>query len=238
MSIIDQIKQVNFPSNQYYKIQHPKTQIVLHHTVSGGDARGDISWWLQTADRVATCLIINRDGTPFQCYSSRYWAHHLGIKKKVFIQYGVANGQNLKLNQQSIGIEIDSWGGLVQRSGKWHNAVWNKANRRYEAGTNEVSEVTEYPNGFRGFYAFEKYTDAQIQSVKELLIYWKNVYPDIPYTYNGDIWDITPRALEGAPGIFAHVSYRPDKSDSPPTRAHSNASVYIGCSNTITGKIQ
>ena len=137
---------------------HPKKQIVLHHTVSGGDARGDINWWLQTADRVATCLVIDRDGTPFQCYSSRYWAHHLGVKTKVFADRGIANerNQNLILNQQSIGIELDSWGGLVERDGRWFNAVWNKTYKRYDPGRNEVAEIVEYPLGFRGFKAFEK----------------------------------------------------------------------------------
>ena len=218
MSILDKIVQVEFPATQYYKVGHPKNQIVLHHTVSGGDARGDINWWLQTADRIATCLVIDRDGTPFQCYSSRFWAHHLGVKKKVFIAHGVGNAdaQNLVLNQQSVGIEIDSWGGLVERGGRWYNAIWNKTYKRYDAGPNEVTYVSVYPNGFRGFKAFEKYTDEQIQAVEELLEYWKGIYNDIPFNYNDDIWDVTPRALSGEPGIYTHVSYRSDKSDCHP----------------------
>lgn len=218
MSILDRIVQVEFPTNQYYKVAHPKKQIVLHHTVSGGTARGDIAWWLQTASRIATCLIINRDGTPYQCYSSRYWAHHLGVKQQVFQNYGLPNSgsQNRILNQQSVGIEIDSWGGLVERGGSWYNAIWNKATRRYEAGNNRIEDITEYPDGFRGFYAFEKYTDEQIQAVQELMEYWKGVYTDIPYAYNDDIWDVTTRALSGEPGVFAHVSYRSDKSDCHP----------------------
>jgi hypothetical protein len=48
------------------------------------------------------------------------------------------------------------------------------------------------------------------------LEYWKDVYSNIPYAYNADIWDVTSRALTGEPGIFAHVSYRPDKSDCHP----------------------
>ena len=56
------------------------------------------------------------------------------------------------------------------------------------------------------------YTDAQIQSVKELLLLWKDKY-NIPLTYHEDIWDITPRALKGEPGVYTHNSVRTDKVD-------------------------
>ena len=39
---------------------------------------------------------------------------------------------------------------------------------------------------------------------------------DIPTAYNPDMWELSKRALTGTPGIFAHCSYRTDKSDIHP----------------------
>lgn len=219
MSIFDSLVSVQFPPHQYFRREHPKKQIVLHHTVSGGGARGDISWWLQTATRIATCVIIDRQGVIYQCFFSKHWAHHLGVKAKVFRANGFRNtsGRNLRLNQQSIGVELDSWGGLVKgQNGQWFNAVWNRTNKRYEPGTFKVTNVQKYDPAFRGFLAFEKYTEAQLKTLKELLLYWKDIYTNIPFDYRESIWDVDKDALKGVPGIYAHVSYRPDKSDCHP----------------------
>jgi len=210
VSILSKIKTVDFARKLYYQVQHPKTQIVLHHTVSGVGVGGDLATWRQNADRIATCLIIHHDGTPYQCFSSRNWAHHLGVKQKIFEAYGFTNNaaRNVKLNQCSVAVEIDSAGGLKLDGGGWKSSF-----NTYIPD----DRVIEYPDRYRGFYAFEKYTDAQIESLRKLLLYWRdNTYTDIPYTYRGDIWDVSGAALAGEPGVYTHVSFRPDKSDCHP----------------------
>ena len=158
---VKKIIQVDFPENQYYKEQTTKKQIVLHHTVSGQGVDGDISWWRSTVDRVATALIIDWEGKIFQCFSSLYWGHHLGIK----------NSNNLALNKGSIGIEIDSWGGLVKSGKNWHPAKWENGKYVPNMAIKPIKNVVEFPNGYKGLYGFEAYTDKQIESVKKLLIY-------------------------------------------------------------------
>ena len=74
------------------------------------------------------------------------------------------------------------------------------------------SEVMELDKPFKGDRFFHNYTDAQIESVKQLLLLWKQRY-GIPLTYNKDIWDISKRALGGEPGVYTHNSVRPDKND-------------------------
>ena len=208
MSSLDlsKIKQVEFPKEQYYAVVHPKKQIYIHHTVSGAGVSGDINWWKSTSARVATCVVIDRDGIINQCYSSKYWAHHLGIKGSVFQKHGLVN-LNTKLNQQSIGIEIDSWGGLEKKDGGWYSYTGQKI---------DDDKVVEYPDGFRGYKAFEKYTPEQIESTKQLIEYWKGAY-NIPIGYKGDeLWDVSEEALKGEVGVWTHVSVRPDKSDCHP----------------------
>lgn len=213
---LSEIKLVDFPKNQYYRYVTPKNQIVLHHTVSGQGVSGDIRWWLMTSARIATHVIIDWKGNIYQCYSSKYWGHHLGVKND-FIKKRGTSVSNVNLNKNSIGVEIDSWGGLVKERGKWYPAKWDMNKRKFVGNKNagQINNVQEYPNGFRGFYGFEKYTDEQILSIQKLLRYWHDRY-NIPLNYNEKMWDVNNEALNGKSGVWTHVSYRDDKSDCHP----------------------
>jgi N-acetyl-anhydromuramyl-L-alanine amidase AmpD len=203
---LSKINVLDFPKEQYYSAVHDKKQIYLHHTVSGEGVKGDVRHWASSKARVATCVIIDHDGVIHQAFSSKKWAHHLGIKSNIWKKLGLVN-KNTKLNQQSIGIEIDSYGGLKKEGDVWKNVY---------GGTIPNDKVVEYPEGFRGYYAFEKYTEAQIEAVRQLLVFWGERY-QIPLDYKGEaMWDLNKSALEGEEGIWAHVSVRPDKSDIHP----------------------
>jgi N-acetyl-anhydromuramyl-L-alanine amidase AmpD len=200
---LSSIIQHNFHQKHYVKVAFPKNQITLHHTVSGEGIGGDISWWLNDGKRIGTPILIARDGTIHQTFSSKYWAYHLGENGKDHAKLGLKYRRN---DMESIGIEIDSWGGLTKKDGKWYSCTGVLV---------EQENVQEYPEGFRGFYGYEKYTDAQIESLAKLLMFFSEKYL-IPLDYNDDIWDINPRALSGKKGVYTHVSYRSDKSDCHP----------------------
>ena len=203
---LGKIISVTLPDNQYIRQKTKKKQIVIHHTVSGQGVHGDLSWWRQTTDRVGTAIIVSWDGKIYQCFGSKYWAYHLGV-----------HTNNTKLNKGSIGIEIDAWGGLVKKNKSWYPATYNKDTKKFIANTGypPIKNVQEYSEGFRGFYGFEKYTDAQIESVRQLLVFWGERY-DIPLDYKADMWDYSNEAMAGEAGIWSHVSYRLSKSDCHP----------------------
>jgi N-acetyl-anhydromuramyl-L-alanine amidase AmpD len=192
--------QVRLKETQYFQEVHPKKQIVLHHTVSNGNAKNVIAWWNKTPARVGTAFIIDREGVIHQCFSSKHWAHHLGTKAK----------SNKQLNQQSIGIELCSWGAL-KRSPITSSV---KATFTSSVGTVvPIDEVIELQEPFRGSRYYQKYTDKQLKSLQILLNYLCETY-NIPKTYNADMWEYSRySALCGSPGIWSHVSYRKDKSD-------------------------
>lgn len=198
---------VDFPDDQYIKEQTDKKQIVIHHTVSGQGVNGDIAWWRSTVERIGTAIIIGWDGKIYQCFGSKYWAYHLGLK----------TANNKVLNMESIGIEIDAWGGLVRKNRQWYPAKWDKDLKQNVANTSvaPIKNVQVYEQGFKGFYGFEKYTDAQIEAVRELLVFWNEKYK-IPLDYNEDMWNVSPKALGGQTGVWTHVSFRKDKSDCHP----------------------
>jgi len=203
-----------FPETKYFKEEFPKTQVVLHHTVSGPNVDGDVDTWVKGKYNVGTAIIIARDGTPYQIFSSKYWAYHLG-----------AGDHNQ--DRRSIGIEIDNWGWLTLGNGslktfRHKNRIFpwrfktTSPNKYYTYYGNVVNvPIQYYPNGFRGYQYYEKYTNAQIQTVGELLLLWKMKY-SIPLKYNDTMWDISQKAMDGTPGIWTHDSFRKDKTDCHP----------------------
>ena len=201
--------QTEFPSSQYIREEHPKAQIYLHHTAGNSSGEQVFAGWASNTERIATCVSISGpgansvDGQIVQGFSSKYWAYHLGLKESTFQKFGVPYKS---LDKISIGIEVCNWGQLTLKNGKFYNYV----NREVPA-----NQVCELAKPHRGFKYYHNYSDAQIESVKELLLLWKEKF-NIPLTYNEDIWDVTTRALKGEKGVFTHNSVRLDKVDMYP----------------------
>ena len=202
---LSKIQTLAFPDSQYYKEAFEKTQVVLHHTASGRGVNGDYRWWLEDPARIATSVIIDRDGTINQLFAGKYWGHHIGCKED-FLRAKKATKTNKELNQHSIGIEIDAWGQLTQKDGRFYS---------YTGAEVPLCEVATYETPFRGHRYYQCYTPAQINSVRDLLLYWGQ-RNNIPLSYNEDMWDVSKRALDGEAGIWTHVSYRDDKCDCHP----------------------
>ena len=206
MATLPKITQVSFPENQYYKTQFTKKQIYLHHTAGNADAKNTFFGWQSDPQRIGTCISISgkgkntTDGEIVQGYSSKFWAYHLGVKTKYFQAMKLPYKE---LDKYSIGIEICNWGQLTLKDGKFYNYV------KREVAAEDVCELS---TPFRGYKYYHNYTDAQIESTKQLLLYWGELY-NIPLIYNEDIWDLTPRAYKGEAGVFTHCSVRPDKVD-------------------------
>lgn len=198
------IKQVKFPESQFVKEEHPKKQIYLHHTAGNASGENVFKYWETTKERVATCVSISGpadvDGLIVQGFSSKFWAFHLGLKESTFNRMGVPY---MSLDKISIGIEICNWGQLVKKNGKFINYVGRSV---------PESEVITLDKPYKGFQIFHNYSDAQIESVRKLLLLWKDRY-GIPLTYKESIWDLSKDALSGAPGVYTHNSVRTDKID-------------------------
>ena len=210
---LSKIKQVPLKESQYIKEETKKTQIVLHHTAGNSSGVGTIKMWdADDRGRIATCVTISGkglskdtyDGEICQAFSSKFWAYHLGVKGDVFR----ANGLPAKsLDKLSIGIEICSWGPLEKRGDKFYNYVDREV---------PSDQVTELEKPYKGHKYYHRYTDAQIESTKNLLLYWRDTY-GIDLTYNEkDMWSVSKRALSGENGVFTHNSYRKDKTDIHP----------------------
>jgi len=209
---LKKIKQVEFNDSEYIRTATTKTQIVLHHTAGNSSGVNTIrAWNNDQRGRIATCVVISgkgssnsHDGEICQAFSSKYWAYHLGVKNESFASKNVVYR---RLDPGAIGIEICNWGALTKKGEKYYNYV----NREVPA-----EEVCILKTKYKGFKYFHKYTEAQIESVRQLLVYWNEIY-NIPLDYKeSEMWDLSEDALSGVPGIYTHNSYRADKSDISP----------------------
>ena len=216
-----------FPEKDYNRTPKTvnKTQIVLHHTVSGDNVAGDVGWWQTKGEKIATAFIVSRAGFIYQLFMTDYWAFHIGT----------SHSNNSLLQKNSIGIELSSWGGLLQAdNGLWYPARTDGDTQKQVPNTraNPIpdNKIIFYPQyndigGYHGFKAFEKYTQEQINATKLIIETVAKKYRNIDLDYKGqDMWGIIennqwkpdPRALDTEPGIWSHTLYRPDKSDVHP----------------------
>lgn len=207
------IRQIPLDDSQYIKEETKKVQIVLHHTAGGSSAPATIKMWgADDRGRIATCVVISGkglskdtfDGEICQAFSSKHWGYHLGLKPDVFRSLGV---KYQSIDKISIGVEICNWGPLEKKGDKFINYV----NREVPA-----DQVCELDVPYKGHKYYHAYTDAQIESVRQLLLYWKKIW-NIPLDYReADMWNLSAKALGAVPGVYTHNSYRKDKADISP----------------------
>lgn len=208
---ISKIIQKPLDEGQYFTEQHPKNQIVIHHTAGSSNPYNVVSGWNANLDKIGTPLIIAgkpvrsgdnfKDGEIVQCFSTRKWAYHLGVPSETFKKYNIPYK---RLDKTSIGIELCNWGYVTKLS--------NGTFKNYVGGIVPEEDVIDLGKEFRGHRYYHAYTDAQISSLKDILIYLCDKY-NIPKTYNSEIWAMNQGALNGQPGIYSHTSYRSDKYD-------------------------
>ena len=210
MKLPSNIKQVPMKESQYIKTETKKNMIVLHHTAGNSSGVSTIKMWDNDGrGRIATCVVISGkgqskntyDGEICQAFSSKYWGYHLGLKQDIFRAKGVPYKS---IDPMSIGVEICNWGPLTKKGDKFYNYV----NREVP-----IDQVCELDKPYKGRKYYHAYTDAQIESVRQLMLYWGNIYK-IDLTYREeDMWDISVRGLKGENGVYTHNSFRKDKSD-------------------------
>ena len=219
LTIIDKILE----KGEYVEEKTSKNTIYLHHTAGSHRADWTIEGWNKDRTstnsrlRVATAFVIGgpdrmgtdkdaMDGKVFRAYNEDFWASHLGLK----------TANNNQLNKQSIGIEICNYGYVTKsNSGVFLNYVNSEI---------AASQVCDLGYQFRGFRFHHKYSDKQITSLKELLLFLKGKYNidlkkglvpvlDLP---QGKGFELNNDALAGNPGIWSHSSVRKDKFDVHP----------------------
>jgi N-acetyl-anhydromuramyl-L-alanine amidase AmpD len=192
------IKWYPAPDKEYHKDIFDKKQIVIHHTASGGNSKGDMDY-LNTDSQgaVNVPLFVDRDGTCWQAFSTKYYAAHLGVPSSTFQKFKV-NNDSLNLHKHSIAIELDSWGYLSLKDGKYYS---------WEGSEVKPENVITYPEGYLGQKYYEKYYAEQLAKLKLILLYLGKTY-NVNLEYKSNMWGVSADALSGKEGLWTHTSYR------------------------------
>lgn len=201
---------LRLPQREYFEAQHPKSLIVLHHTV-GASARSTFEYWLSSRQRIGTAYIIERDGTVFEVFPPECWAHHIG-------SIATRSGHRIparphSIDRRSIGIELASEGPLMERE-----CVEGSGNPSafYAFGGKQKFDglVWRTAEPWRGCEFFASYTEPQFVAAVWLV-------RDLCERFG--IPPVTPRdplscnpAFATWKGVLGHAHLRPDKTDPQP----------------------
>ena len=194
----------------FYPTPTPKTQIYIHHTAGNQNVKRTIEIWNTRTDHVSTHYITNNNGEAEQLYIDEYWANHLGVKGSTFRNLGL-NYRNL--NKYSLGIELSAFGGVTLKGGVY-KTIYNSTLPESEVA--QPLNANGEPMSYKGYKFYQKYSNTQINNVKNIMTGWMNKY-NIPFNYN---WDelfnpnyLSIKALKGEKGVYTHNSVRTGKQD-------------------------
>lgn len=189
---------IKLNSEQYIKQILDKDKIFIHHTCNGPSINNAIKNLGSDYNTVSSAFIISSEkgGKIYELYNPNFWSFHLGAK-----------GTNGKHDRSSIAVELCSWGQLTKKNGKYFS---------FNNIEIEESDVQVLEDKWRGSFYYHKYSDEQITSLKNLLIWiireYKIQIQNIKFdenwlNYNDEL------VKHGTQGIWSHSSMRKDVQD-------------------------
>ena len=210
---VQRVEGIN-PQGYVYQAKFKKEKIVLHFTA--GHLRGDIMSLTGDRGHVSVPFLIARDGTIYNIHHpENQWSYHLGPD---------ALGGNAKQSQISIGIEISNYGPLTLVGDNLETAYSRPKNQA--TGTEgapdvycSLAETEAYvalDTPYRGFKYFAAYTEAQYNSLIQLLrLLTKKYHIPAVFLQKGVRYNRTEEVIHFR-GIVTHANYRNDKFDIGP----------------------
>lgn len=220
------IHQYLLPKGEYKEGPTKKEYVFIHHTAGWNNPYKCVDDWARdTRGAVGTEFVIGGpsikgndnkyDGEVLQAIPEGGYGWHLG-----------KNG-NQSMHTGSVGIEVCNFGQLYERDGKqyaWpamHNGKWRSTYKKYEAAPGQVTKGL-----FRGFVSWHKYSDAQIASLRDLILYIaerdgidvrKGLVERIHKVGANEAFDFCDDAYYGrVKGLWSHTNTRKDKFDMHP----------------------
>ena len=217
-------KQYFLPKDEYLAGPTDKEYLFLHHTAGGHNPYQVVDMWAKdTRGRIATEFVLGGpacngkndqyDGEIVKCIPDGGYGWHLGD-----------NG-SLHMHKCSVGIEVCNYG-YVTKGGYRKGKTWvaKDANKFYNYGGGEVieSHVTTLGKSFRGHKTWHRYSDTQLEVLKDLILFIAN--RDSIDVRKGLIEEIRKNGAGGfefnenayygrVKGIWTHTNTRRDKVD-------------------------
>jgi hypothetical protein len=217
-------KQYFLPKDEYLAGPAKKEYLFLHHTAGGHNPYQVVDMWAKdTRGRIATEFVLGGpacngksdqyDGELVQCIPTGGYGWHLG-----------ENGSQ-HMHKHSVGIEVCNYG-YVTKGGYKKGKVWvaKDPSKYYNYGGGEVieSHVTTLAKTFRGHQTWHRYSDRQLDVLKEWILFIAN--RDNIDVRKGLIEEIKKNGAGGfewnenayygkVKGMWTHTNTRKDKVD-------------------------
>jgi hypothetical protein len=204
------IKKYWMAEGTYFKGLVPKDWIFLHHT-AGGDNPYQVAdmWARDNRGNVATEYILGGqsvngksvkfDGELIQCFPDGGYGWHTGTGNSV-------------MHRNSVGVEVCCMGQIVN-------------GKTYVNTAADPSQVIKLAKPFRGFQYWHNYSDAQIATLKNWILFLANKYSIDPRiglveyvrAKGADGFDVLDLArAEKTPGMYSHTNVIRGKVDMYP----------------------
>ena len=202
--------------DEYHTGPNKPEYLFLHHTAGGDNPYATVDMWNDDArGKIATEFIIGgqsvngkstkNDGIIVKCMPDGGFGAHLG-----------ENGsQSMHIN--SVGIEVCNFGPLTKVGNIF---------KTYTGTIVHPDQVCDLGFKFKGFQYYHKYSDAQIEALRELIIFIKerngiNIKKGLVEWLNTktaqEAFDFNKDAWSGkVKGMLTHTNTRRDKSDMSP----------------------
>ena len=193
-------KNWNIPEECYQKEKTEKKQITIFNAETG-----------TTTPLQAYSYMIDRRGRLHKYFDDDYFGNFLDLTPDDFASKKLPISL---LNHVNIGIALENFGPLMKYGGLFFPVCYKDGEAYPDKEKSPVPEdrVFKYEpcagTGYRGFCAYEKYTESQLSTLKTLLVYLQKKH-NIPANYKSDMWFpfICKRALQGEPGIYSYTSF-------------------------------
>jgi N-acetyl-anhydromuramyl-L-alanine amidase AmpD len=200
-------KKLRLPLNCFHQEAFPKDLIVLHYT-AGSTARSAFDTWVNAANKVATAYVVDVDGTIYEFFDPKHWAHHLGIVGP--------EAAGFKHHKRSIGIEIVNVGGLKPDPTKPNQLNWwpNNFGTKFCMKSDTSKYVQSKFRGIEFHAAFPEVQQKQVAKLVKHLCESFGIKKEIPPKSKIEAFDVPFAA--GFKGVLSHQNFRKDKIDVGP----------------------
>lgn len=206
------IDEYHLPSEEYLNGNYKNDYIILHHTAGGANPRAVVDGWKKDCiGKVATEFVIG--GQNCKTGNTKYDGQIVRAFPEGCQGYHIGKSGSSHMNTHAVGIEICNFGYL-------------KDGKTYTGTLADQSQIITLDSPFRGFLDWHKYSDEQINAVRELLLYISNrdnidlhegLYRWIQEDGVMKAFDFHEDAYDGkVKGLLTHTNIRKDKFDCSP----------------------
>jgi hypothetical protein len=206
------IDEYHLPDGEYLKGDYKNDYIILHHTAGGANPRSVVDGWSKDCiGKVATEFVVG--GQNCKTGNIKYDGQIVRAFPEGCQGYHIGKSGSSHMNTHAVGIEICNFGYL-------------KDGKTYTGTLADQSQIITLDSPFRGFLDWHKYSDEQINAVRELLLYISNrdnidLHEGLYKWINDEgaikAFDFHEDAYYGkVKGLITHTNIRKDKFDCSP----------------------